>query len=82
MHQSSPRPENDPARSLAHLIKSHVRELAEFPFFQLESQGQGWRVWAALDKHLQDSEFRGVDPSNRSSEVRGTRARGISRESN
>lgn len=38
--------------SRAYLVNSHICELTEFPFFQLESQGQGWCVWAALDEHL------------------------------
>lgn len=37
-----------------HLIQAHVRELAEFSFFQLERQSEGWRVWVALDEHLQE----------------------------
>lgn len=52
MPQSSQQLETDSTRGQAYLIKSHIRELAKFAFFQLESQGQGWRVWAALDKHL------------------------------
>jgi hypothetical protein len=42
-----PNIEQPPASLDRALIDSHVRELAEFPFFQLEGEGDGWQVFFA-----------------------------------